>query len=107
MRFLIAAALVAVVYGLLFTYLLEPTGKAVAWAVGIGVAYCLAAYFVRPEADTSNLGWAGGLIDHPFRFSDDINRLLLFLTIILWPGRFVAESLIDVFATTLSAHRRK
>lgn len=39
--------------------------------------------------------WLGGLIDHPFRYSDDINRLLIFLSLLLLPGRMVAMGLID------------
>lgn len=57
---------------------------------GGALAYLALGFYVRPRADTSNLGWAGGLFDHPFRYSDDINRWLLFLSIVLWPGRFVA-----------------
>ncbi len=43
------------------------------------------------------LGWLGGLMDHPFRYSDDINRFPIFLMIRLWPGRLIAESMIDTF----------
>lgn len=49
--------------------------------------YIFAGYYVNPQPDSDNYGWAGGLIDNPFRISDDINRLLLFLRIILFPGR--------------------
>lgn len=62
--------------------------------LGIAV-YLVLGYFVHPRADLSNVGWLGGVIDHPFRYSDDINRFLLFLGIILWPGRFVTEALVD------------
>lgn len=31
------------------------------------------------EPDYNNIGWLGGLIDHPFRFSNDINRNLIFI----------------------------
>jgi hypothetical protein len=59
--------------------------------------YLLLAFFLRPQADMDNIGWLGGLMDHPFRFSDDINRFLLFFQIALFPGRFVAESIVDFF----------
>jgi len=36
------------------------------------------------------------LIDHPWRYSDDINRTLLTAQCFLGPGRFIAESLLDV-----------
>ena len=57
--------------------------------------YLITAFVVRPEPDYSNVGWLGGLIDHPFRYSDDINRLLIVLLIILWPGRFISDGLVD------------
>lgn len=64
-------------------------------ALATGV-YLLAGYTVHPTPDYSNVGWLGGLFDHPFRYSDDINRFLIFLTVLLWPGRFVSESLVDM-----------
>ena len=66
--------------------------------IGSGFAVCLLlAYFLRPEPDLDNIGWLGGLIDHPFRYSDDINRILLFLQIALLPGRFIAQSIVNFF----------
>ena len=56
--------------------------------------YCLISYKVIPQSDTSNIGLLGGLIDHPFRYSDDINRFLILLSILLYPGRFIATTLI-------------
>jgi hypothetical protein len=38
----------------------------------------------------------GGVIDDPFRYSDDINRFLLFLKVFLFRGEFLSESIIDV-----------
>ena len=34
------------------------------------------AFFLRPEPDGDNMGWCGGVLDDPFHYSDDINRLL-------------------------------
>ena len=64
--------------------------------IGSGFAvYLLLAYFLRPEPDLDNVGWLGGLMDHPFRISDDVNRFLLFLQIALLPGRFIAQSIVN------------
>lgn len=57
--------------------------------------YCLIGFKVIPQPDTSNVGLLGGLIDHPFRYSDDINRFLILLSILLYPGRFIATTLIQ------------
>ena len=64
-------------------------------SVLVTVIYLFLGYTVHPTPDTSNVGWLGGLCDHPFRYSDDINRFLIFFTILLWPGRFFSESLVD------------
>ena len=73
-------------------------------AVGTG-GYLFLGYTVHPKPDMSNVGWAGGLFDHPFRYSDDINRSLIFLTVALWPGRFVSESLVDMVGLVTHATR--
>jgi hypothetical protein len=59
------------------------------------VGYLLLSFFLRPAPDYSNVGWVGGLIDHPLRWSDDINRFLIFLLIILWPGQFAVAATRD------------
>ena len=55
--------------------------------LALEAVYIFAGYHINPQPNSDNYGWAGGLIDNPFRISDDINRFLLFLRIILYPGR--------------------
>jgi hypothetical protein len=64
-------------------------------AVCATLAYLRIGYFVQPRPDMTNIGLLGGLIDHPFRYSDDLNRLLIFLWIILWPGRALTSCLVN------------
>lgn len=59
-------------------------------------SYLLVAHLLRPRPDGRNLGWAWGLIDHPLRWSDDMNRLLFWLRVVLWPGRFGVAAVRDV-----------
>jgi hypothetical protein len=61
----------------------------------VTLAYLLVAFFFVPRPDLSNVGLAGGLIDHPFRYSDDLNRTLLTFHIVLWPGRLLAQALVN------------
>lgn len=70
-------------------------------------AYLVIAYFVHPQPDTENVGWFGGLRDNPFRVSDDINRCLVLLSIVLLPGRFIAESVVDSIRLLLHARDRR
>ena len=60
------------------------------WVLCLGfVLYLLLCYFLTPVADSSNIGWAGGLINNPFRISDDINRFLIIFYLFLLPGKLV------------------
>ena len=63
----------------------------IALAVYVGVSA-----LIDPQPDEENLGWAGGLFDNPFRWSDDMNRLLVLLIVLVWPGRFIFGSLRDL-----------
>lgn len=66
--------------------------------LGLLATYLVVAYLVHPRPDRSNLGVARGLIDHPFRWSDDKNRMLLGLQIVLYPGRFAVAAVRDLVA---------
>jgi hypothetical protein len=70
------------------------TGDPGPWLSLLGI-YLLVSYSMRPAPDYSNVGWLGGLVDHPFRWSDDVNRILIFFLIILWPGRFAVAATRD------------
>lgn len=59
--------------------------------------YLVMAYFFVPRPNTADLGLLGGLVDHPLKYTDDVNRALLFLKIVLAPGRFIIRSLVDGF----------
>ena len=61
------------------------------------IVYLLLGFFITPKPDYNNIGFLGGLIDHPFRFSDDINRFLFFLKLILLPARFASISIRDFY----------
>lgn len=56
--------------------------------------YVLTSHLSNSTPESTNMGWAGGLIDNPFRVSDDLNRLLLLLQVLLLPGKLIAFSLI-------------
>jgi len=72
------------------------TPLAITVATAGTVAYLIVAYFVHPYADMDNIGMLGGLLDHPLRYSDDMNRLFGVIFLLLWPGRFVSESIVDM-----------
>jgi membrane protease YdiL (CAAX protease family) len=71
--------------------------KAVTFIV-ILVIYCVISFYIIPRPDTSNLGLLGGIFDHPFRYTDDLNRILIVLYIILIPGRFIATTILQTIA---------
>ena len=56
--------------------------------------YILASYKITARPDYSNVGWLGGLFDNPFRISDDYNRWLIYLQVLLLPGKLMAYSVV-------------
>ena len=64
------------------------------WLVLLGI-YLLAAHYLTPMPDYDNLGWFGGIFNNPFRYSDDLNWLLIVLMILLMPGNIVTVGLRD------------
>lgn len=93
LRLILALIITAAMFYYAFTKIFEFNFVNVFIGVEGFTIYLIVSYFVRPKSDVSNIGWFGGLMGHPFRISDDINRFILFLEIILWPGSFIAESL--------------
>jgi hypothetical protein len=63
------------------------------WFIGLGL-YLFTALIMRPEPNYSNMGWLSGIIDNPFRITDDFNRMLFFLMVILYPGRIITQSFV-------------
>jgi hypothetical protein len=96
---LVLRGLVAAAASVAWTWFLwshVTTGSALVLASALSLAYLYVAYWLRPSPDVNNLGLWGTMIDHPFRFSDDVNRMLMFLYVFLWPGRFIAATVIDL-----------
>jgi hypothetical protein len=91
-------AMLPIGYVLVIPLLPLPAWQSISVASGILLIYIGLAFFVRPEPDTDNLGWAGGLVDDPFHYSDDANRWLLLLHCALGPGRFASEAILDACA---------
>lgn len=92
------AAMVAVGYVIAIPSLrdLLPLWQTIVLVAGAMLVYTGIAFLVRPEPDTDNMGIAGGLGNDPFQYSDNINRWLWNLHCLLGPGRFAAETLLDV-----------
>jgi len=61
---------------------------------GSFVLYILAGHFVTSRPDYTNVGWLGGVMDNPFRISDDYNRWLVLIEVVLLPGKLIAYSLV-------------
>ena len=85
----------------LYIYILskgtEPTIKNVSIYVISFVVYGILGRQYKPEPDYNNIGIGGVPIDHPFKISDDINRLLVILKILLWPGHYMSRSVIEFY----------
>lgn len=90
------AAMVA--FPLVVTFQQEVTDPKVLVGSFLGLlAYVTVSTVFTPEPDMSNIGMAGGLIDDPNRYSDDVNRNLMFLLIFTGPGRFLGSGVVDMY----------
>src|SRR5262245_30243947 len=101
LKLLGTAGMIAVGAAIAVPTLLEfefPLWQAIAYTAGGMFIYTGIAFFFRPEPNTDNMGWGGGLGNDPFQSSDNVNRFLWRLSCILGPGRFTAETLLDVCA---------
>ncbi len=93
---LVSLALLLAPIGFVFANGGTDTVKFAGMVAGGELLYLCVGYLLRPAPDTSNLGWFGGLMDDPFRASDDWNRFLLYLKILLLPGRLLAVGVMDM-----------
>lgn len=92
-------AMIAVGAAIAVPSLLEfkfPAWQAAVITAGGMLVYTGIAFFFRPEPNTDNLGFGGGAANDPFQTSDNVNRFLWRLHCVLGPGRFTAETLLDV-----------
>jgi hypothetical protein len=69
------------------------SGRDWAICVGINLAYVLVAVVVTVNPDHRNMGLFGGLVDNPLSFSDDLNRLMFAVQLLLMPGKLAAWSI--------------
>jgi hypothetical protein len=93
------AAMVGIGFAIAVPTLLEfnyPLWQAIPMSAGGMVVYTLVAFFIHPEANTDNLGLGGGMGNDPFQSSDNVNRFLWRAHCVLGPGRFTAETFLDV-----------
>lgn len=87
-------------FGLVLGSLLWPAEPSLVFTAQVSVgalAYVIVGTILRPKPRTDNMGMAGGLIDNPFQYSDDINRSLFGLSLLLLPGQFLGNSVIDMY----------
>jgi ribosomal protein L37E len=95
MLWIITAAVVGVAYWIVFGLAkADRSGDNILIFIAAMAGYALAGHLFRPTIDTENLGWFGGLIDNPFRISDNFERFKLKFLILLYPGRAISGAVI-------------
>ncbi|MFI4875933.1 MAG: hypothetical protein ACIALR_11365 [Blastopirellula sp. JB062] len=86
-------------YGLLQIEQLPKSGLSrFAIVAGVELIYVAIAFFIVPRPNDDDVGFLGGLINDPFRYSDNYNRSLRSWYLLLGPGRFISASLLDFAA---------
>ncbi len=64
---------------------------------GFFISYLLIGYFFDVQPDYDNVGLLGGVFDHPFRYTDDFNRFLIFLKVIFFPAYIMSKSWVELW----------
>lgn len=98
LKLLCVAGMIAIGYGITVPTFLElrfQLWQAVVLGTAAMMLYTGVAFFIRPEANTDNLGFGGGVGNDPFQTSDNVNRFLWKAHCFLGPGRFTSETLLD------------
>lgn len=70
------------------------------------LVYLLISRQIRVRPDTKNLGWIPFLINNPFRISDNINRFLFVVNVLVMPGKYIAKNF-GSFYTYLKAKQSR
>lgn len=96
-----------IIYGLCYITILQnfSFGNALVFFL-ILIVYCIISYRYVIRPDTSNMGLFGGLIDNPFRYTDDLNRKLMILSVLMYPGRFISTTLVQTFRLIKGIRRK-
>jgi hypothetical protein len=103
LKLLGVVAMVATWFAIALPSLLQwsfPMWHAIVVAAIVVPVYTAVAFFFRPEPNTDNLGMGGGAMNDPFQTSDNVNRFLWRLSCCLGPGRFTAETMLDLCVLT-------
>ncbi|HUE69552.1 MAG TPA: hypothetical protein VMP01_01580 [Pirellulaceae bacterium] len=98
LKLVVLAGMASLGFAILVPLLLQwlPPWNAALVSLGILLIYIGVSFFCRPKCNSDNMGWFGGMANDPFQYSDNINRFLFQLHMLLGPGRFAAETLLDV-----------
>jgi len=98
LRFIVSLIIIGLIEYLLIFKTNSDIDSAYILKVNIGLfIYLLISLFINIKPDYDNLGWVPFLINNPFRFSDNINRFLMILNLLLTPGKFISKSIIGFF----------
>lgn len=76
---------------------IERWGRFVLIYLAVWAGILLVARFVTVEPDMSDLGWGGTMIDNPFSLSDDINRFMLAVKLLMALPKVVIKTYSNTF----------
>ena len=72
------------------------------------LVYLVASYYIYIKPDYDNMGFLG-FIDNPFKYTDDVNRFMLFFQALLLLGKIISipiANLFSLFFTIRKANRQ-
>ncbi|WP_231491060.1 hypothetical protein [Pedobacter sp. Leaf170] len=73
---------------------------------GLIIIYLCVSYYVYPKPNLDNMGFLG-FIDNPFRYTDDINRFIIYSQILLFPGKVLAIPIVNLWFVFIAFKNEK
>ncbi|WP_025143440.1 hypothetical protein [Pedobacter jeongneungensis] len=107
---ILIAGTAALIAFLFFIYCV-PLNRLEAFEIGnaclgtlFSIAYLVASYYIYVKPDYNNMGFLG-FIDNPFKYTDDVNRFMLFFQAILLPGKIISIPIVNMFSLLFTAKK--
>ena len=73
-------------------------------AILFGLAYLVTSYYIYIKPDYDNMGFLG-FINNPFKYTDDVNRFMIFFQAVLLPGKIISIPIVNMFSLFFTTNK--
>ncbi|MBT2559610.1 hypothetical protein J7E50_16940 [Pedobacter sp. ISL-68] len=91
------AAVLIFIYYIPFNQFEDFENGAACLGIFFSLVYLVVSYYIYIKPDYNNMGFLG-FIDNPFKYTDDVNRFMLFFQALLLPGKIISIPITNLFS---------